>query len=166
MMYEIPNYIELKKSGLLSKVIHFFVINPLKKCGFVHRSPYVKGPLENVIFKNDLRFGLANTIFNTLGGKIYIGNNVIFGHNCLVLTPKYDYEHFDERYLNVNKTINCDIHIDDYAWIASGAIILGGVTIGKHSIVASGSVVTDDVPPYTFVAGIPAKVKKKIELIK
>lgn len=38
----------------------------------------------------------------------------------------------------------------------------GGVTIGKHSVVAAGAIVTKDVPDYSFVAGIPAKIIKKI----
>ncbi|MFH1004418.1 MAG: acyltransferase [Bacteroidota bacterium] len=52
------------------------------------------------------------------------------------------------------------------AWIAINVIILPGVTIGENSIVAAGSVVTKDVPPYTFVGGVPAKVLKTIEKIK
>ena len=155
----------LPKSGIFSKIVHFFVIEPLKKCGFVHRSPFIKGPPENVVFTNDIRQGLANTVFNTLGGKIYIGKNVVFGHDCLVLTPRYDYLHFDERYLCVDKTKKNDVHIEDYVWVASGVIILSGVKIGKHSVIASGSVVVDDIPEYSFAVGVPARVKRKIELV-
>jgi acetyltransferase-like isoleucine patch superfamily enzyme len=54
------------------------------------------------------------------------------------------------------------VHIKRGAWIALNVVILPGVTIGENSIVATGSVVMDDVPPYTIVAGAPAKVKKEI----
>ncbi|MBQ0004011.1 MAG: hypothetical protein KBT21_10810 [Treponema sp.] len=54
------------------------------------------------------------------------------------------------------------IKIEDDVWIGCNSIILRGITIGKASIVAAGSVVTKDVPPYTIVAGNPAKVIKKI----
>lgn len=50
------------------------------------------------------------------------------------------------------------IVVEDEAWIGYGSIILSGVTIGKGSIVAAGSVVTRSVPPYAIVAGNPAKV--------
>ena len=54
------------------------------------------------------------------------------------------------------------ITIEDDAWIATGAIILPGITIGKMSVVGAGSVVTKGIPSYTVVGGVPAKVIKKI----
>lgn len=53
------------------------------------------------------------------------------------------------------------IVVEDEVWIGFGATILSGVTIGKGAIVAAKAVVTKDVPPYTIVAGNPAKVIKK-----
>ena len=50
------------------------------------------------------------------------------------------------------------VTVEDEAWIGYGAIILSGVTIGKSSIVAAGSVVTHDIPPYAIAGGNPAKV--------
>lgn len=52
------------------------------------------------------------------------------------------------------------VHIKKGAWIGAGAIILSGVTIGECSTVAAGAVVNKDVPPYTMVAGVPARVIK------
>jgi acetyltransferase-like isoleucine patch superfamily enzyme len=51
--------------------------------------------------------------------------------------------------------------IEDDCWIASGAIILGGVTVGRGSIVAAGAVVADDVPAGSIVAGVPARVVRR-----
>lgn len=53
-----------------------------------------------------------------------------------------------------------DIKIDDDVWIGQGAIILSGVHAGQGSVIAAGAVVTHDVPPYSIVGGIPAKVIK------
>ena len=55
------------------------------------------------------------------------------------------------------------VHIQKGAWLAVNVVILPGVTIGENSIVATGSVVTKDVPPYTLVGGTPARFIKKIE---
>lgn len=54
------------------------------------------------------------------------------------------------------------IVIEDHVWLASNAKILKGVTIGKGSVVATGAVVTKDVPPYSVVGGVPAKFIKSI----
>ena len=54
------------------------------------------------------------------------------------------------------------VHIERGAWIAINVVILPGVTIGENSIVATGSVVMKDVPPYTIVGGAPAKILKTI----
>jgi acetyltransferase-like isoleucine patch superfamily enzyme len=47
-------------------------------------------------------------------------------------------------------------------WIGANAVILPGVTVGVNSVVAAGSVVTKDVPSDTVVAGVPARVIKKV----
>lgn len=53
-----------------------------------------------------------------------------------------------------------DIIVEDDVWIGFRSIILSGVHIGKGSVIAAGSVVTKDVPPYAIVGGVPAKVIK------
>ena len=55
------------------------------------------------------------------------------------------------------------VHIKRGAWVAVNVVILPGVTIGENAIVACGSVVTKDIPPYSIAAGTPAKVIKTIE---
>lgn len=52
------------------------------------------------------------------------------------------------------------IVIDDEVWIGNGAMLLSGVNVGKGAIIAAGSVVTKDVPPYALVGGVPARVIK------
>jgi acetyltransferase-like isoleucine patch superfamily enzyme len=50
--------------------------------------------------------------------------------------------------------------VEDDVWVGHGAIVLAGVTIGRGAVIAAGSVVTQDVPRYAIVAGVPAQVKK------
>jgi acetyltransferase-like isoleucine patch superfamily enzyme len=56
--------------------------------------------------------------------------------------------------------------IEDDAWIGMNAVILPGVRVGKASIVGTGSVVTKDVPDYTVVGGIPARVLRQLDAAK
>ncbi|MDE7192107.1 MAG: sugar O-acetyltransferase, partial [Clostridia bacterium] len=58
------------------------------------------------------------------------------------------------------------VKIGNNVWIGAHATILSGVTIGDNAIIAAGAVVTKDVPQNTVVAGVPAKIIKKIEEIK
>lgn len=60
------------------------------------------------------------------------------------------------------KPIRGKIVVADDAWIGAGAIVLPNVTIGEYAIVGAGAVVTEDVPPYTVVAGVPAKVVRRL----
>ncbi len=106
---------------------------------------------------------LVNAILNAgvREGKITIENYVFFGHNVQILARGHDYTFFNmERQNHVTEK---PIYIKEGAWIASGSIILGGVTIGKNSVIAAGSVVTKDVPDYAIVGGNPAKILKYIK---
>lgn len=58
------------------------------------------------------------------------------------------------------------IRIQKGAWIGANAVILAGVSIGKHAIVGAGAVVTKDVPDYAVVVGNPAKVIKMLDAEK
>ena len=81
-----------------------------------------------------------------------LGKSVTLGYECIIWTLNHDYNdiHFCTK--------GGPVTIGDYAWICSRSIILPGITIGEGAVVASGAIVTKDVPPYTVVAGIPAKV--------
>ena len=77
-----------------------------------------------------------------------------FGHIRETEFPKVKKDHG-------HPTSKGDVIIGNDVWIATGATILSGVTIGDGAVIATNSVVTKDVPPYTIVAGNPAKVVKK-----
>jgi len=99
-------------------------------------------------------FGFMNTN-STLNCFDYIelGNDCAIADNVTISDS-------DNHSIN-NKKITAPIIIKDHVWIGKNAIILKGVTIGAGAVVAAGAVVTKDVPPYTLVAGIPAKVIKE-----
>lgn len=85
------------------------------------------------------------------GGEIIIGNCVDIAQDSRIWTAQHDYN-------NPNYECICKgVIIEDYAWIASNTTILPGVKIGKGAVIATGAIVTKDVPPYTVVGGIPAK---------
>jgi len=89
---------------------------------------------------------------------ITIGNDVRISPNVMIFTGGLLYK---TRMMN---HFGKGIIIEDHVWIASGAIILSGVKIGKNSVIGAGAVVTKDIPSNSVAVGVPAKVIKKINL--
>jgi acetyltransferase-like isoleucine patch superfamily enzyme len=103
-----------------------------------------------------------NALFNVSGGTITVGKDAFFGHDVAVLTGTHDIEKFGrERQLGFPRS-GRDVVIGEGVWLASHVLVLGPLTIGEHAVVAGGSLVREDVAPYTVVAGRPAKVVKTI----
>ncbi|MDZ7952787.1 MAG: acyltransferase [Nostoc sp. DedQUE09] len=103
-----------------------------------------------------------NALFNLSSGNISVEEYVFLGHNVSLLTGTHNYTKFGlERMMDFPKEGN-DIVIEEGVWIASNVTVIGPCKIGKHSVIAAGSVVKGDIPSYHVVAGIPAKTIKQI----
>ncbi|MFQ5813050.1 MAG: acyltransferase [Anaerolineae bacterium] len=102
--------------------------------------------------------------FNVLRGQggITIGDNVYTAPLVQMLAVDHVYDDPTRPIIDQGITAK-GIVVEDNAWIGAGAIILDGVRVGKGAVVGAGSVVAEDVPPHTVVAGVPAKVVKGIE---
>jgi acetyltransferase-like isoleucine patch superfamily enzyme len=107
---------------------------------------------------NEIRIGRnvfinQNCTLYDLGG-IDIADDVMIGPNVSIITSGHPLEPSQRRSVTIGKPIMIERNV----WIAAGATIIGGVTIGENSVVAAGSVVTKDVPTNTLVGGNPARV--------
>ncbi|HEX2917599.1 MAG TPA: DapH/DapD/GlmU-related protein, partial [Edaphobacter sp.] len=87
-----------------------------------------------------------------------IGDDVMIGPNVSLITASHPLDPSERR----TTTIGKPIVLERGVWIAAGAIVIGGVTVGENSVIAAGSVVTKDVPPNTLVGGNPARVIRSI----
>lgn len=91
-------------------------------------------------------------------GGIVIGDGALIGHNVVLATINHSLVPSENR-----RNYYAPIKIGSNVWIGSNATILPGVMIDEWAVVAAGAVVSKDVPAYTVVGGIPAKVLKKIK---
>lgn len=115
----------------------------------------------DVIIGNDSHVGPGSVVI----GPVIIGKHVIIAQN--IVLNGLSHECSDIAMLAWSqKAAALSINIEDNAWIGANTVITAGVTIGSHSIIAGGSVVTNDVPPYTIASGNPAKLIKRYDFDK
>ncbi len=142
------------------KIRYFLVKRIIKKCG------------QDVVVKNKCYFGDGDSLVvgdrSQLGqncrfhGKVTLGNDVMMGPDVVFMAITHDYSRIDIPMIDPNiKPIEKEIVIGNDVWIGTRVIILPGVEIGDHSIIGAGAVVTKSFPPYSIIAGNPARLIKK-----
>lgn len=94
-----------------------------------------------------------------LQGRIVMGNDIMMAPEVAIIATNHNFERID---IPMNQQGHTDetIEIEDDCWLGYRSIICAGVKIGRGSIVAAGAVVTKDVPEFSIVAGVPARVIK------
>ena len=117
----------------------------------------INNAVGDVIIGDHTRIGLHNTII----GPVEIGNNVNLAQGITVTALNHNFPNPEKR-IDEQGVSTAPVTIEDDIWIGANTTILPGVSIGQHSVVAAGAVVTKDVPPHSLVAGVPAKVIKQI----
>jgi len=117
----------------------------------------INNAVGDVLIGDHTRIGLHNTII----GPVKIGNHVNLAQGITVTALNHNFDDTEKRIDEQGVSTN-PVTIEDDVWIGANAVILPGVTIGNHCVVAAGAVVTKDVPPHSLVAGVPAKVIKNI----
>jgi len=116
----------------------------------------VNNGVGDVIIGKNTFIGYSNIII----GPVEMGNNIMTAQHVVISGLNHQYENTEVpiRYQAIS---TAKITLEDDCWIGANAVITAGVTVGKHAVVAGGSVVTKDVPPYSVVGGNPAKVLKQ-----
>lgn len=138
-----------------------------KKCQNNSISLLNESPI-NQIFIGKYTYGNINALIFDSKTKLIIGSFCSIAPNVTFIPSADHYLNHISTYPFKSKIIDGslegiskgDIVIGDDVWLGYGSTVLSGVHIGQGAIIASGSVVTKDVPPYAIVGGVPAKVIK------
>jgi acetyltransferase-like isoleucine patch superfamily enzyme len=102
---------------------------------------------------------LHGALFNAWD-EIRLDEGVVLGHQVAFLTGRHE---MGATGANPVAASRGGIHVHTGAWIATRAMVLGGVTIGEGSMVGAGSVVTESIPPRQFWAGNPARMIRSLD---
>ena len=117
----------------------------------------INNAVGDVTIGDYTRIGLHSTVI----GPVAIGSHVNLAQGITVSVLNHNFEDLEKR-IDEQGVSTSAIVIGDDVWIGANAVITAGVHIGRHAVVAAGAVVTKDVPEYSVVAGVPAKVIKRI----
>jgi len=115
----------------------------------------INNGVGDVFIGERTRIGLGSVLI----GPVTVGNDVLLAQNIILSGLNHGYEDITMP-ISLQPVSTNPIVIEDECWIGANVVIVSGVTVGKHSVVAGGSVVTKNVPAYTIVAGNPAKAIK------
>jgi acetyltransferase-like isoleucine patch superfamily enzyme len=115
----------------------------------------INNGVGHVVIGSNTIIGLSNVII----GPVSIGDNVMFAQHVVVSGLNHGYK--DIGTPPALQKVECNlISISDDVWIGANSVITAGVSIGRHSIVGAGSVVTKTIPDYCIVVGNPARIIK------
>jgi len=117
----------------------------------------INNAVGDVVIGDHTRIGIHNTVI----GPVTIGSHVNLAQGITVTALNHNYKETGKRIDQQGVSTN-PVVIGDDVWIGANAVILPGVTLGNHCVIAAGAVVTKDVPPHSLVAGVPAKIIKTI----
>ena len=117
----------------------------------------INNAVGDITIGDHTRIGIHCTVI----GPVCIGNNVNLAQGITVTALNHNFEDCNKR-IDEQGISTKPVVIGDDVWIGANAVILPGVTIGRHVVVAAGAVVTKDVPDFSIVAGVPAKVIKQL----
>lgn len=129
----------------------------IKKNSIIECTGVIRELGEGIIIGNNV--GISQGAFIQVRGSVIIGSNVMFGPHVSIFSENHSIEN-SELLLIEQPSIRRGVTIEDNVWIGANSTILDGVTIGTGSVIAAGSIVTKDIPPYSVAAGVPALVKR------
>lgn len=122
-------------------------------------APLGGGYPSRIIIGDRVSIGAMDRIASM--NEVIIEDEVLFAAFVHITDHSHEYRQIGKPIRSQGVFTKGPVHIKKGAWLAFGCHILSGVTVGEYSVVAANSVVTKDVPPYTVVAGNPARVVKR-----
>ena len=158
MNVKFEDYAEIH--GLCSEGLTFGDNVTISRGVMIRPSSYYGGDLGKGLVMGD-HSSIGPYGYVGCSGKITIGSNVMLGPKCSLFAENHVFENTDAT-IKEQGVKQKGITIEDDCWIGSNTIILDGVTIGKGSVIAAGSVVSKDVPAYSvLIQKKPTEIRER-----
>ncbi len=159
--YLVNTYLNLKYKCLISRKAEIQFTDKINIGKNTRISSFVKIKVNKGVIKIGQNCTINSFCFiDADEGGLEIGDNVLIGPRVGIHGSNYKYNDKNVPIINQG-IISKGIKIEDDVWIGSNSTVLDGVTIGRGSVIGAGSVVTQDIPPFSVAFGVPAKVIKK-----
>lgn len=165
--YDIPLHFVLLLTNWLPDLMTFIKLRGFlasfffKKCG----KNLTLG--RNLVFYNPSMIELGDNVYIAYGtwicggGKITIGNKVLFGPGCVIASGRHVFK--NDNFYDEMSFKDEDILIKDGAWLAANVNIAGGTIVGRGSVIAAGTSIKGSYPDFSVIAGGKAEIKKTIK---
>jgi len=121
----------------------------------------INNAVGDIVIGSNSRIGISSLVL----GPILVGNNVNIGQHVILSGLNHDYQDILNE-PSMQKVFSKQIVIQDNVWIGANSVILPGISIGAHSMIGAGSVVTKDIPAYCLAVGNPARIVKQYDVEK
>lgn len=156
--------------NLIKRAWHKLVYVPVMRMQLESHGSHVnigkgaRGTWENVSTGSYVSIGANNLLLSTRA-KIKIGDYVMLGPNVSIITGNHRIDVLEKRMYEVKdadkrESDDQNVTFAGDNWVGANSVILKGVMVGEGAVIAAGSLVNKDVPPYAIVGGVPAKVIK------
>jgi len=133
-------------------VRRWLVVQFTDSCGSNIKVKHNADISPHISIGNGSELGRHSSIY----GQTTIGKNVLMGPNVKIITRNHVFS--GEGPINLQGEETSPVVIGDDVWIGTNVIVLPGVTIGSHSVIAAGAVVTKSCDPWSIIGGVPARV--------
>lgn len=125
----------------------------------IGENAYFNADGGNIAIADGVAFNTDTNLNASFGGRIQIGINCLIGPGVVMRTANHIYSD-PGRFIRDQGHDIQDITIEDDCWLGANVIVVGGVKIGKGSVIGAGSIVTKDIPSMSVAVGVPARVIK------
>jgi len=160
----LPFTIEKGKGALIRKRIRFDVVPfnafTIGKNSTIEDFCTINNGVGDIYIDEETRIGIGSVLI----GPITIGKHVRLAQNVVISALNHNYEDVSKPISQQGVSTN-EVEVGDETWIGANVTILPGCNIGKHCVVAAGSIVTKSIPSYSVAAGNPARIIKTYNII-